>query len=54
MDRFYELRIICPDKYPAVPPEVRFITRLNANFADSSGKVNNNKVPAMKSWDRNK
>jgi ubiquitin-conjugating enzyme E2 variant len=52
--RFYELRIRCPDRYPAVPPEVRFATKINMTCVDSkTGNVNANKVPAMRGWNRN-
>mmetsp|Transcript_11052 Transcript_11052/g.14509 ORF Transcript_11052/g.14509 Transcript_11052/m.14509 type:complete len:147 (-) Transcript_11052:206-646(-) len=52
--RFYELSIHCPEKYPAVPPQVRFVTKVNMSCVDSkTGVVNANKVPAMKHWDRN-
>jgi len=52
--RFYQLHITCTDKYPASPPEVRFISKVNMNCVDSkTGKVLNNKVPALRSWNRN-
>ncbi|KAI2489478.1 hypothetical protein MHU86_25118 [Fragilaria crotonensis] len=52
--RFYELRIRCPEKYPAVPPEVRFVSKINMTCVDpKTGVVNPNKVPAMRSWNRN-
>lgn len=52
--RFYQLRIHCPEKYPAVPPEFRFVSRINMNCVDSkSGLVNPNKVHAMRNWNRN-
>ena len=52
--RFYELRIRCPEKYPAVPPEVRFVSKINMTCVDpKTGVVNPNKVPAMRTWNRN-
>mmetsp|Transcript_29048 Transcript_29048/g.70091 ORF Transcript_29048/g.70091 Transcript_29048/m.70091 type:complete len:90 (+) Transcript_29048:303-572(+) len=52
--RFYELRIHCTDSYPAVPPEVRFISKININCVDSkTGVVKADKLPAMKNWNRN-
>lgn len=54
MDRWYEVRIIAPDDYPAVPPEVTFVTKINMNCVDSkTGVVNPKKLPAMKNWNRN-
>jgi ubiquitin-protein ligase len=42
--RFYELRIRCPEKYPAVPPEVRFVSKINMTCVDPrTGVVNLNK-----------
>ncbi|CAB9528289.1 enzyme E2 variant 2 [Seminavis robusta] len=52
--RFYQLRIHCPEKYPAVPPEVRFISKINMTAVDSkTGVVNEKKIPAMRNWSRN-
>jgi len=52
--RFYELRIHCPENYPAIPPEVRFISRINMNCVDSkTGLVLNNKLAATRMWNRN-
>jgi DNA topoisomerase-2/ubiquitin-conjugating enzyme E2 variant len=52
--RFYELRIRCPEKYPAVPPEVRFVSKINMTCVDPrTGVVNLNKVQALQRWDRN-
>lgn len=54
MDRFYELRIHCPEQYPAIPPEVRFVTKINMDCVDQkTGKVLSSKLPAMKNWNRN-
>lgn len=53
-DRFYELRLHCPDSYPAGPPNVRFVSKLNMNCVDSkSGVVNLNKLSALRNWNRN-
>lgn len=51
--RFYQLSIKCTDKYPAEPPEVRFISRINMTCVDKNGKVLYSKVPALRSWNRN-
>jgi ubiquitin-protein ligase len=53
-DRFYELRITCPEKYPAVPPNVRFISKINMNCVDAkTGQVNGSKLNCMRNWNRN-
>jgi len=52
--RFYELRIHCPERYPAVPPDVRFVSRINMTCVDSkTGVVIHNKLPATRNWNRN-
>lgn len=52
-DRFYELRIHCNDQYPATPPDVRFISKINMTCVDKYGKVRPDKLNAMKNWNRN-
>ena len=48
------MRIHCPEKYPAVPPVVRFVSKINFTAVDSkTGAVIDKKVPAMKNWNRN-
>eukprot|EP00934_Nitzschia_sp_Nitz4_P003949 Nitzschia sp. Nitz4//scaffold91_size79674//26059//26612//NITZ4_005361-RA/size79674-augustus-gene-0.84-mRNA-1//-1//CDS//3329560082//3939//frame0 len=52
--RFYQLHIKCPDNYPAVPPEVRFISKINMNCVDSrTGVVKLDKLSAVRNWNRN-
>ena len=52
--RFYELRISVPESYPAVPPKVRFVSKINMNCVDkNTGEILYNKVPATKKWNRN-
>jgi len=52
--RFYELRIHCTQKYPATPPEIRFISRINMSCVDQkSGVVVPSKLSASRNWNRN-
>ncbi|KAL3756864.1 hypothetical protein ACHAWU_005126 [Discostella pseudostelligera] len=52
--RFYELRITVPESYPAEPPKVRFVSRINMSCVDkNTGEIIYNKVPATKNWNRN-
>ncbi|KAG7370223.1 ubiquitin-conjugating enzyme [Nitzschia inconspicua] len=52
--RFYQLRIHCTDNYPAVPPEVRFVSKINMTCVDSrTGVVKIDKLPTMRNWNRN-
>jgi ubiquitin-conjugating enzyme E2 variant len=54
VDRFYEVRIHCTEKYPATPPVVRFVTKIQMNCVDAkTGVVNPSKLPATKNWNRN-
>ncbi|GKY93628.1 hypothetical protein MPSEU_000330200 [Mayamaea pseudoterrestris] len=52
-DRWYELRIHCPPNYPAVPPQVRFITKINMACVDKHGIVMEKKLNVTKNWNRN-
>eukprot|EP00578_Thalassiosira_sp_NH16_P021442 CAMPEP_0181103836 /NCGR_PEP_ID=MMETSP1071-20121207/15094_1 /TAXON_ID=35127 /ORGANISM="Thalassiosira sp., Strain NH16" /LENGTH=146 /DNA_ID=CAMNT_0023186969 /DNA_START=84 /DNA_END=524 /DNA_ORIENTATION=+ len=52
--RFYELRITIPESYPALPPKVRFVSRIHMNCVDKhTGEILYNRVPATKNWNRN-
>lgn len=52
--RFYELRISIPSSYPATPPRVRFVSKINMNCVNSkTGEVIYAKLPATKNWNRN-
>ena len=54
VDRFYELRIHCPEDYPAIPPNIRFVTKINMSCVDNkTGVVSPSKLPAIKNWNRN-
>ena len=51
--RFYELKIHCTEKYPEVPPEVRFVSRINIPCVDQrTGQVVHSRLPATKNWNR--
>jgi ubiquitin-protein ligase len=52
--RFYELKITIPETYPATPPTVRFISKINMNCVHpTTGLVLTDKLPSMKNWNRN-
>lgn len=52
--RFYQLRIHCTDSYPATPPDVRFVSKINMNCVDArTGAVKTDKLPAIRNWNRN-
>ena len=43
-----------PESYPAVPPKVRFVSRINMACVDkNTGEIIYGKVPATRNWNRN-
>jgi ubiquitin-protein ligase len=52
-DRWYELRIHCTDQYPAVPPQIKFVTKINMSCVDKHGVVLDKKLAVMRNWNRN-
>ncbi|KNC51899.1 uncharacterized protein AMSG_12121 [Thecamonas trahens ATCC 50062] len=50
--RIYSLRIVCGDNYPDEPPVVSFISKINMNCVDSSGRVVPSKLSTLKNWRR--
>lgn len=52
--RFYELKITCTDNYPADPPVVKFISKINMTCVDpKTGSIITTKLPATQNWNRN-
>lgn len=50
-NRIYSLRIECGEKYPQVPPEVYFVSRVNLSFVDGrTGKVLASGVRTLGEW----
>jgi ubiquitin-conjugating enzyme E2 variant len=53
-NRIYSLKIVCGASYPDTPPEVRFNSRVNLPFVNSTnGKVDPSKFPVLAAWTRN-
>ena len=51
--RLFELRISCGPDYPAVPPKVRFISRINLSCVNQSTGVVESALPELAHWNRN-
>jgi len=52
--RFYELKITIPETYPATPPTVRFVSKINMSCVDpNTGLIIKDKLPTTKNWNRN-
>lgn len=51
--RLYELRITCGPDYPAIPPKVRFISKINLSSVNSTTGVVEASLPALAEWNRN-
>ena len=52
-NRIYSLKIRCGEQYPDVPPEVTFVSRVNAPCVDArNGNVDLGKLPNIAQWKR--
>lgn len=53
-NRIYTLSLLCGDKYPAIPPVVRFITRVNMHSVSKhTGFVDSSRCHILRNWSRN-
>ncbi|CDS08097.1 Putative Ubiquitin-conjugating enzyme E2 [Lichtheimia ramosa] len=53
-NRIYSLKIMCGDKYPDLPPEVHFVSRINLPSVNpQTGKVEPSRLPCLAHWRRN-
>jgi ubiquitin-conjugating enzyme E2 variant len=49
----YELKIVCDDNYPKVPPKVKFVTKINLPCVNqSNGEIVPNSLNILKNWNR--
>ncbi|KAG9397169.1 Ubiquitin-conjugating enzyme [Carpediemonas membranifera] len=49
-NRIYNLSLFCGAKYPSEPPQVRFLSCINAFFVNESGLVLPDALPILKNW----
>ena len=51
--RLYELHITCGPDYPAVPPVVRFVSRISLSSVNATNGMVEKSLPALANWNRN-
>ena len=49
----YELKIVCANNYPKVPPKVKFVTKINLPCVNqSNGEILPNSLNVLRNWNR--
>lgn len=51
-NRIYSLMIVCGESYPDVPPQVKFVSKINLPCVDEQGHVVVEKFDTLKAWKR--
>lgn len=52
-NRIYELKMKCDEKYPALPPHVYFVSKINIPGVNQhNGELDRNYVPFLRDWSR--
>lgn len=49
-NRIFSLTLECGPDYPAKPPVIRFLTRINLPCVDSKGDLLPNQIPVLSQW----
>ncbi|KAI3659166.1 hypothetical protein MP638_006948 [Amoeboaphelidium occidentale] len=53
-NRIYALKLHCGEKYPDLPPQVSFVSKINLPCVDQkTGKVLDSKLSVLSQWKRN-
>ena len=50
--RFLSISFKCDEKYPNVPPLVRFISKVNLPYVDQNGYIIGSKFPIIGNWQK--
>ncbi|KAF2461056.1 ubiquitin-conjugating enzyme/RWD-like protein [Lineolata rhizophorae] len=52
-NRIYSVKIHCGDNYPRLPPDVKFVSKINLPCVDQrDGTVDHAKLPCLNQWKR--
>ncbi|KAF8309255.1 UBC-like protein [Clavulina sp. PMI_390] len=50
-NRIYSLRITCGERYPDVPPEIAFVSKVNLPFVNQlNGSIDKTKLAVLGNW----
>jgi ubiquitin-conjugating enzyme E2 variant len=53
-NRIYTLILQCGPSYPQLPPEIRFLSKINANFVDATGSIITDKIQSLVNWNEDR
>eukprot|EP00050_Salpingoeca_kvevrii_P002623 m.197994 g.197994 ORF g.197994 m.197994 type:complete len:140 (-) comp10650_c2_seq1:34-453(-) len=51
-NRIYTLSFFCSDRYPDVPPTVKFVTKINMTCVGPDGTVDPSRLACLARWER--
>mmetsp|Transcript_82128 Transcript_82128/g.145075 ORF Transcript_82128/g.145075 Transcript_82128/m.145075 type:complete len:138 (-) Transcript_82128:192-605(-) len=51
--RIFPIKLYCNANYPKVPPEVKFLVKVNMSCVGPDGRVDPRKIPVLDRWNPN-